>query len=335
MPNLHELFDAASGDLPPLPDLAPSARRIVRRRHLAARTSAAVLSSALVIGVGTFALSAQNSGNARDAANSPPRAYSQQYVLDTLRSLWPNKNQQLNPEDSTPMIDVMQDGQQVGFVSFGVFSDVALFPGALNCAGQDKGCLTTTTDDGDKVLGETLGEGSALAYSTPSPSAGWPTKQAWPSLNPSTMSVNVLANIRGYRLHGSYLGLLNALGSNKTALLTDQQALDIAESPAYEQLIESAVAASSVNSLAKPGYTQIPVDPSASASGGYITPPSATPTTVTTLPPPSISPSSSVGATASSFPSASPSIGSTASPTVPASGGASQVATPTPTPSAS
>ena len=54
MPNLHELFDAASDGLPPLPDLASDARRIVRRQKIATRSAGAALSSALVIGAGTM-----------------------------------------------------------------------------------------------------------------------------------------------------------------------------------------------------------------------------------------------------------------------------------------
>ncbi|HET9171332.1 MAG TPA: hypothetical protein VFN97_17975, partial [Actinospica sp.] len=54
MPNLHELFDAATDGLPPLPDLAPGIRRIVRRRKIATRSAGAALSSALVIGAGTI-----------------------------------------------------------------------------------------------------------------------------------------------------------------------------------------------------------------------------------------------------------------------------------------
>lgn len=54
MPNLHELFDAATDDLPPLPDLVPSTRRIARRRKLATRSAGALFSSILVIGASTI-----------------------------------------------------------------------------------------------------------------------------------------------------------------------------------------------------------------------------------------------------------------------------------------
>ena len=53
---LHDLFDAATAGLSPLPDLVPEAHRIVRRRRLATHSLGAALSAALAIGVGTFAL---------------------------------------------------------------------------------------------------------------------------------------------------------------------------------------------------------------------------------------------------------------------------------------
>lgn len=54
--DLHDIFDAATADLPPLPDLVPEAHRIVRRHRLTTRSLGAALSAALVIGAGTFAL---------------------------------------------------------------------------------------------------------------------------------------------------------------------------------------------------------------------------------------------------------------------------------------
>lgn len=350
MPNLHELFDAASGDLPPLPDLAPSARRIVRRRQLAARTSAAVLSSALVIGAGTFALAVQNSGNARDAASGPLQAYSRQYVLDTLRSLWPNKDQQLSamPPGGDGII-VTQDGKQVAYAYFEVMADIRKFPGALNCFNPPNDCFRATTADGDNVLAEhdsfTWGPGPSGGTYAPFPHASAsvgtiptkivPTIAGSPVRMPVYLFGQASGQAIGYRVHGIYFGQLNITVLSGPEVMTDQQMLGIVESPAYEQLMESAVAASSLSWFGTPpagipSDTQSYTGPSASTSGGYSGPPSATTTTVTTLPPPSTGPSASLGGIASSYPSASPSIGITFLP----SGGASQAATPTPTQSA-
>ncbi len=181
MPSLHELFDAATDGMPPLPDLAPSARRIVRRRQLATRTSAAVLSSALVIGAGTFALSVQHSGNARDAASGPPHAYNQQYVLDTLRNLWPNKNQQLSAMPGGIGIVVTQAGKEAAFAYFSVFADASKFPSELSCLSQQD-CLKATTDDGDNVLAE-HGQFSPAAATA---SASHTLSQTLPPTTPAT-----------------------------------------------------------------------------------------------------------------------------------------------------
>lgn len=58
--NLYELFDTATDNLTPLPDLAPAAERIVRRRRIATRSFSAACAAALVIGVGTLTLHPDN-----------------------------------------------------------------------------------------------------------------------------------------------------------------------------------------------------------------------------------------------------------------------------------
>ncbi|HEY3869902.1 MAG TPA: hypothetical protein VGM10_16170 [Actinocrinis sp.] len=54
--NLYELFDNATDNLAELPDLAPVAERIVRRRRITTRSFSAACAAALVIGVGTLTL---------------------------------------------------------------------------------------------------------------------------------------------------------------------------------------------------------------------------------------------------------------------------------------
>lgn len=95
----------------------------------------------------------QHSGNARDAASRTPHAYNQQYVLDTRRKLWPNKNQQLSAMAGGVGIVVTQDGKEAAFAYFSVFADASKFPSELSCLSQQD-CLKATTDDGDKVLAE-------------------------------------------------------------------------------------------------------------------------------------------------------------------------------------
>jgi hypothetical protein len=227
MPTLHELFDAATDGMPPLPDLAPAARRIVRRRQFATRTAAAVLASALVIGAGTFALSVHQ-GNASDAADNPPQAFSLQYELETLQSIWPNKDQQLslNPAGG---IDIAQHGQVISRMYLSVAADIPKFQEQLRCAQTALDCLQATTGDGDKVLAK---HGDFPATKMELPGGGL---------------------LDAYRLHGtdlSQLGFANLDGSDLP--LTDQQLLGIVESPAYEQLVESAIAASSLPRFGTP-----------------------------------------------------------------------------------
>lgn len=100
MPNLHELFDTASDGLPPLPDLAPAARRIVRRRKIATRSAGAALSSALVIGAGTMLIGGIHASTPSDtgigAESSPssgrPIALAKTFheeAVSALQQIWP------------------------------------------------------------------------------------------------------------------------------------------------------------------------------------------------------------------------------------------------------
>lgn len=100
MPNLHELFDAASDGLPPLPDLAPNARRIVRRRKIATRSAGAALSSALVIGAGTMLIGGIHASTPSDTgfgAGSSPSAGQlivhaktfHEEAVAALQKIWP------------------------------------------------------------------------------------------------------------------------------------------------------------------------------------------------------------------------------------------------------
>lgn len=256
MPTLHDLFDAATDGLPPLPDLAPTARRIARRRQLAARTTAAVLSSALVIGAGTFVLSAQHASSVVSGTSSTPHTFSSQYVLDTLRSLWPIHGEQLSLDPSaSDAVIVKRGGNAVGRLVFATYPDVSKVPSALGCErGTPPGsCVTARSDDGDRVLAE---------YSmgvVPDSNAA------------STARSNIKSKLaRTYRLHGTYLGQLTVFGAFD-ALPTDQELLTLVESAAYEQLLESAVAASSFQWLGTP--------PAGVPSYSYGPSPSTTPNT--------------------------------------------------------
>lgn len=105
MPNLHELFDAASDGLPPLPDLAPGARRIVRRRKLATRSAGAALSSALVIGAGTMLVGVHGSnpstgdGIAAGSSNTsraiPLAKTFHEEAVAALQRIWPVAGEQI------------------------------------------------------------------------------------------------------------------------------------------------------------------------------------------------------------------------------------------------
>jgi hypothetical protein len=330
MPTLHELFDAASGDLPPLPDLAPTARRIVRRKQLAARMSAAVLSSALVVGAGTFALAVQQSGDARDAAGSPPQAFTDQYVLDTLRGLWPDKNEHLSL-GSSGGVDVWRNNKTVAFVTFDVLADVANFPNELTCPDWMKDCRKATASDGDEVIVRTDrfkqdSAASQIARSSVAPS---------PSSSPLPVGLSTAADGMAARLHGTYFGRL-MLNSSDDGQLTADQLLGIVESPAYAQLIESAVAASSLDWFGTPpnGYPTGTASPSASA---YPATPSPGIPSATASPWPSTSASAASGSPSPGIPSATaspwPSPSASAVSGSPSPGFPSATASPWPSPS--
>ena len=107
MPTLHDLFDTASDGLPPLPDLAPAARRIARRRQLAARTTAAVLGSALVIGEGTVLITASpgtGSGYELEVGAAPTTTHTRPLqhaatfhdeAVAALQKIWPVKGERI------------------------------------------------------------------------------------------------------------------------------------------------------------------------------------------------------------------------------------------------
>ncbi|HEU5354734.1 MAG TPA: hypothetical protein VFU65_09750 [Actinocrinis sp.] len=305
MPNLHELFDAASDGLPPLPDLAPTARRIVRQRRLATRSAAAALSSALVIGAGTFVLSGQHVGGVANTASGTPRTFSAQYVLDTLRSLWPISGQHLDyvPESGQATIVISEGGHEVGQMFFEVSPDASQFPNVLTCwyGGPGADCVRTKAADGDQVLAEVaaatpvaigslpaatgpasspppVGATSSPppvgataspppngATASPPPATDSKVANAWATPAPGSARLNVSA--RAYRLHGTSLGQLTVI-LGQGSLPTKQQMLTLVEATAYEQLIESAAAAGSFAWLGTPPAT-------ATASGGATQTPTA------------------------------------------------------------
>lgn len=109
MPNLHELFDAASDGLPPLPDLAPRARRIAHRRKLATRSAGAALSSALVIGAGTMLIGGIHASTPSETGlgagtgagpSSTGRAFAlartfHEEAVSALQQIWPVAGEQI------------------------------------------------------------------------------------------------------------------------------------------------------------------------------------------------------------------------------------------------
>lgn len=253
MPTLHELFDAATDGMPPLPDLAPAARRIARRRQLTTRTATAVLSSALVIGAGTFALSVQHPGpgTATDAASSPPRTFSEKRVLETLQSVWPNKNQQLRLSAGGYGVTVSQDGQNLAYLFFTVAPDVANYPKMLACTQGDVSCITAMTPDGDKVLSE-LGNfySQQVTLTTPPPAVTGASPVTTPTPH-KYAGIPVSGTERGYRLHDTYFAQLT-FDAESAPVLTDRQLLTIVESSAFEELIDSSVGSSSFDWLGTP-----------------------------------------------------------------------------------
>ncbi len=279
MSDLYDLFDAASDGLPPLPDLAPAARRIARRRQLAARTTAAVLSSALVIGAGTFALSAQRSGTSVGGASRTPQSYSGQYVLDTLRSLWPIRGQHLALTAGGYGIDIMQGDHMVGRMFFEVNLDADKFPSMLKCNYGSPGgdCVSAKSSDGDAVLAEFRPAGAEPGPVTAGSLHTFPSATATAIGTPGlTLSAQKNGFGRAYRLHGTHLGQLTMMGSTD-AMPTNGQLLALVESASYEQLIESAAAADSFQWLGTPpaGIPSYTYGPSPSGPAASATPDSS------------------------------------------------------------
>jgi len=104
--DLHDLFDAATADLPPLPDLVPEAHRIEHRRRVATRSLGAALSAALVIGAGTFALNASGRSDGStglsvkagsgSASGSAERDFKTRAAA-LLQSIWPVHGETIRP----------------------------------------------------------------------------------------------------------------------------------------------------------------------------------------------------------------------------------------------
>jgi hypothetical protein len=112
--DLHDLFDAATAGLPPLPDLVPEAHRIVHRRRLATRSLGAALSAALAIGAGTFALdSPWRSGGATGfslQAGSAPASAERDFktrAAALLQSVWPVHGETIRPAVGDPQAFVV------------------------------------------------------------------------------------------------------------------------------------------------------------------------------------------------------------------------------------
>jgi hypothetical protein len=110
--DLHDLFDAATADLAPLPDLVPEAHRIVRRHRLATRSLGAALSAALAIGAGTFAVdSPWRSGGAtgfgvRAGSGSAERDFKTRAAA-LLQSVWPVRGETIRPAVGDPQAFVV------------------------------------------------------------------------------------------------------------------------------------------------------------------------------------------------------------------------------------
>lgn len=101
MPNLHDLLDAATDDLPPLPSLAPQARRIARRRTRARRSAGVALcSSILILGVGATVIglhASTPSGTGTSAGTGSsgtrrivtPTDHFHDEAVSVLQQIWP------------------------------------------------------------------------------------------------------------------------------------------------------------------------------------------------------------------------------------------------------
>jgi hypothetical protein len=275
MPTLHDLFDSATDGLPPMPDLAPSARRIAHRRRLVTRTVSSALGSALVIGVGTLALTSQMVGGPANAMGAPA-SFNNQYLLTTLQQLWPNSNQQLSIDPTSVALDITQDGKKVGYVYFDVMADVSSFPSELECItgyenATPQDCLTGTTSDGDRVLAQKQ-PGGVLALPT-APAAAEvqstvPTHIPYAPFDKAGAkdgtrgSLTTVPMFRSYRLHDGYFGQLEVVDGKDG--VTAQQMFDLVQSPEYEQLVASAANAGSLDWFGTPP-AGIPTD---DGSGG-------------------------------------------------------------------
>lgn len=122
--NLHDLFESALEDLPPMPDRAAVAAETVRRRKVRDRYAAVVATCALVIGAGTITLSTRATNGApaqaapsssamptHSAASPSPTASGldsafAQYAVSVLQSAWPTAAVQVSqagdPEEPSP-----------------------------------------------------------------------------------------------------------------------------------------------------------------------------------------------------------------------------------------
>lgn len=120
--DLHDLFDAASADLPPLPDLVPAAHRIEHRRRVATRSLGAALSAALVIGAGTFALNTPGRSDGSTGlsvkAGSGSASGSHERDFKTraaalLQSVWPVQGETIRPAvgDAQAFVVIAPDGK--------------------------------------------------------------------------------------------------------------------------------------------------------------------------------------------------------------------------------
>lgn len=110
--DLHDLFDAATADLPPLPDLVPEAHRIAHRRRLATRSLGAALSAALAIGAGTFALdgpwrSGGATGFSAQAASGSTERDFKTRAAALLQSVWPVHGETIRPAVGDPQAFVI------------------------------------------------------------------------------------------------------------------------------------------------------------------------------------------------------------------------------------
>ena len=124
--DLHDIFDAATADLTPLPDLVPEAHRIVHRRRLATRSLGAALGAALVIGAGTFALNAPGRSNGStglsvqagsgSASGSPSGSAERDFktrAAALLQSVWPVRDETIRPAvgDAQSFVVIAPDGK--------------------------------------------------------------------------------------------------------------------------------------------------------------------------------------------------------------------------------